>query len=155
MVIEILIIIAGFLIMNFTLVTGGGGLSNLTYCLDFPTIICILILSLPILIRRGMWRDFFRAFCLLKKTYVCTLGDLKRSKEAVELMQKQVLYAGIVSSTMGIVYVLGRISDMAQIGPCMAVVVLSILYMAVLELILLPLQHEVRSRIIAYMEEED
>lgn len=155
MIIEILIIIMGVLLMNFSLISNGGGLHNLVYCIDFPTLICILVLSLPILIRKGMWRDFFRAFSMLKKTFVCTLGDLKRTKEAVAMMQKQVLYAGIVTSAMGIVYVLGQLDDLSGLGPCMAVVVLSILYMAILELLMLPLQYEVKQRLITYMEADD
>lgn len=155
MLIEIIIIIVGILLMNFTVISDGGGLGALVYCFDIPTLICLLVLSLPILFRRGLWRDFFRAFRLLKKTYVCSLADLKRTKEAVALMQKQVLYAGIIVSTMGIIYVLGYLSDLQHLGPCMAVVVLSILYMAVLELLLLPLQYEVKQRLITYMEMED
>lgn len=92
---------------------------------------------------------------MLKRTYVCSLGDLKRTKEAVELMQKQVMYGGVIIMIMGIIYLLAMVNNPASVGPALAVAVLSILYTAVLELLLLPLQHEVGRRIIDYMEGED
>lgn len=155
MLIEILVIILGVVLINISLFTGGDGLSKLTYCLDFPTLVCILGMSLPILARRGAWRDLLRAFRMLKKTFVCTLAELKRTKEAVELMQKQILYAGIITAILGLIYLLSQLTDLSQLGPYLAVTILAVLYTAVLELLLLPLQHEVKSRIVDYMEGED
>lgn len=152
MIIEILIIIVGFLFMN---IHSSGGLASLYFCIDVPTFLCILVFSLPMLLRRGMWQDFLRAFRLLRKTYVCSLGDLKRTKQAVELIQKQVLYGGVVVMIMGIIYLLAQLNDPSMMGPSLAVAVLAVLYTAVLELLLLPLQHEVSLRIIDYMEGED
>ncbi len=152
MIIQILIIIVGFLFMNLS---SAEGLESISFCIDIPTLLCILVFTLPVLLRRGMWQDFMRAFRMLKRTYVCSLGDLKRTKEAVELMQKQVMYGGVIVMIMGIIYLLAMVNNPASVGPALAVAVLSILYTAVLELLLLPLQHEVGRRIIDYMEGED
>lgn len=122
--------------------------------LDFPSLLCILFLSLPILMRKGMWRDFVRSFKMWKKNSTFSLGELKRTKEAVEFMQRQILCAGIITSLFPFIYVLKAVSDLASLGPCIFVALISAMYTAILQMLLLPLQLEVRSRIIHYMEEE-
>ena len=116
--------------------------------------ICIFVFCIPILLRNGLWKDFIRAIKLMKKTYTCRLSELKRTLDAVELMQKQVLYAGIISTIAPFIYILHRLSEPAQIGPNISVALIVVLYTAILELLLLPLQVEVKKRIIDYMEEE-
>ena len=76
---------------------GGLGVGHvLTMLLDAPTIVTILMLSLPILLWNGMWKDFVRGFRLLKKGYTCSLAEMKRTQDVVELMQKQIICAGII-----------------------------------------------------------
>lgn len=154
MIIEMISIIAGITILWIYM--GGGAdapfLNN--YFLDIPSLICILVLSIPILLRNGLWKDFFRAIKLMNSKYVCRLCELKRTLDAVELMQKQVLYAGAISTIAPIVYILHRLTEPAQLGPNISLALIAALYTAVLELLLLPLQLEAKKRIIDYMEEE-
>ncbi len=118
MIMEIVSIMLGILIL---LVTEGGffqeGLRNIANVLvDLPSLIIILVFTVPVLIRNGVWKDFKRAFFLLKKGYACHLSELKRTQDVLEMLQRQVFCAGIVA------------------------------------MLLLPLQLEVKRRIIDFME---
>lgn len=172
MIMELIIVIGAstFLIYNCTDFAFGliGGLTRL---LDAPTLICILLLSLPLLFRKGMGKDFLRAIpmqfknhyvfsrkegklILEKKTTVYSLAQMKRSLDAVEFMQKQILYSGILVVILPAIFMLSRLDDIAALGPNVAVTLIAVLYTTILELLLLPLQVDIKRRIINYMEEE-
>ncbi len=170
MIMEFLIIvIASIFLASYS---GEAGIGNVIALLDLPTLLCIAMLSVPLLFRRGMGKDFLRAFKMqvkcywifsrdeeknlrfIKKTDTFTLGEMKRSLDAVEFMQKQILYGGIISMILPLIFVLAYLDALEKIGPNVAVTLLSVFYTAVLELLLLPLQVEVKRRIVNYMEEE-
>lgn len=101
-----------------------------------------------------LFKDFIRAFKLQSKKFSCSLSDMRRSLDVVELMQKQILYAGGVTTIVPIIYVLCTNDNMASLGSNMAVALMTVFYTAILEILLLPLQIELKRRIIDYMEEE-
>ena len=70
----------------------------------------------------------------------------------VEMLQKQLIYAGIISMLLSFIHVLGNMSDLASLGPNVAVAILTMLYAVIFEMLLLPLQIEAKRRIIDYME---
>ena len=172
MIVELIIIVGASFFLGFYCTDLGLGLSGtLAHLLDAPTLICILFLSLPLLFRKGMGKDFFRAFPMQlknrytfshkkgkftfeKKTVTFSLAQMKRSLDAVEFMQKQILYSGILIVILPAIFMLSRLEDIAAIGPNVAVTLIAVFYTTVLELLLLPLQIEVKRRIINYMEEE-
>lgn len=153
MIMEIVSIVVG-LFMMCLLCQGGDGLRTIGWFIDLPSLICILVLTVPILLRSGLGKDFLRALKLLKKGYQCHLSELRRTLDAVELMQKQVLCAGVFSMLFSFVYVLASVNTPELLGPNMAVAVLTIFYAVILEMLLLPLQIEVKRRMIDYIEEE-
>lgn len=150
MVMEIISIVLGMVLMCCL----GTGVGSLIGFFDLPSLLLILVLTLPILFRNGLGKDFLRAFKLLKKSYHCRLGELRRTLDAVELMQKQIIWAAVIIMVVSFIQVMANVSDLYLIGPNLAVVGLSILYVAMMELLLLPLRFEVKRRIIDYMEEE-
>lgn len=89
---------------------------------------------------------------MLQRKYTCHLSEIRRSLDAVEMMQKQVACAGIISMLLSFIHILGNLSDLAQLGPNIAVAILTLLYAVILEMLLLPLQIEAKRRIIDYME---
>lgn len=154
MIMEIVSIMLGILIL---LVTEGGffqeGLRNIANVLvDLPSLIIILVFTVPVLIRNGVWKDFKRAFFLLKKGYACHLSELKRTQDVLEMLQRQVFCAGIVAMLLTFINIMRSLSDLASLGPNMAVAVMTVLYANVIEMLLLPLQLEVKRRIIDFME---
>lgn len=154
MIIELISIILVMVLMAFMFAGDKGVMKILIGYVDVPTLVCILILSLPILARNGLWKDFVRAFKMMNKKYHCSLSDMKRSLDVVELMQKQILCAGILETSFVVIFILGMNENLKMVGVNIAVAVVTILYTAILELLLLPLHVELKRRIIDYMEEE-
>lgn len=154
MLIEVIAIVVTLI---FTVLMTEGGLGTASVflmLLDFPTFIMICMLSFPILLRGGMWKDLARGFKMLKKSYTCSLADLKRTQDVVELLQKQILCAGVVLISFSLIVVLGLLSEPAALGPNVAVVLITGFYAAIFEMLLLPVHVEVKRRIIDYMEAE-
>lgn len=154
MIIELVSIMVAMFLMASMMVSEQGVIDILMRYVDITSLISILILSLPILARNGLWKNFFMAFKMMNKKFHCSLSDMKRSLDAVEMMQKQILYAGIMVTSVLVIFVLSSVTDMERISVNMAISFIEVLYTAILELLLLPLQLEVKRRIIDYMEEE-
>ena len=153
MIIELIAIIVSMVLMAL-MFQGGGAFEFLLQFFDLASLFCMLLLSLPILAKNGLFKDFIRAFKMQSKKFSCSLSDMRRSLDVVELMQKQVLYAGAITTIVPIIYVLGTIDNMEALGANIAVSFMTVFYIAILELLLLPLQIELKRRIIDYMEEE-
>lgn len=150
-----LIAIIVTLVLTAFFVEGGLGVGHvLTMLLDAPAIVTILMLSLPVLLWNGMWKDFVRGFRLLKKGYTCSLAEMKRTQDVVELMQKQIICAGIILISFMLIVVLGFLQKPEALGSNVAVILLTAFYVAIFEILLLPVQLEVKRRIIDYMEAE-
>lgn len=172
MIMELIIVIGASTFLTYSCTDFAFGLiGGLTRLLDAPTLICILLLSLPLLFRKGMGKDFLRAIpmqfknhyifnrkegklVLEKKTTIYSLAQMKRSLDAVEFMQKQILYSGILVVTLPAIFVMSGLDDIAAFGPNVATLLITVLYTVIFELLLLPLQVDIKRRIINYMEEE-
>ncbi len=154
MIMEIISIVGGMTFLILMTYTGGDRTFSFDWFIDFPTILIMLIFIVPVLMRGGVWRDFKRAFKLLKKDFTCHLSELRRTKDVLEMIQKQIWYAGILTMMVSVMYVMVNISDPSLLGPNIAVVVLTMFYAVILEMLLLPMVLEVKGRIINYMELE-
>lgn len=157
MIMEIISILLGIILLMTTGYGYSGNgfgldLSRLRHLLDIPSLVIMLVFTVPVLLKSGVWRDFKRAWRLLRKDYTCHLSELRRTLDVVEMMQKQVIYAGVICMLLSFVTILGLLSDLASLGPMMAVAILTMLYAVIFEMLLLPLQLEVKRRIIDYME---
>lgn len=153
MLMEIICIIVSFMLFEFSY--SGFAEQRAVNLIHPPVLICMLILTVPALFRRGVCKDFLRAFKLFRRDFSCSFSMLRYTLDVVEMMQKQVLCAGCIVSFQGVFSMLARLSDFASAGPHLAVALLSVFYSAVLELLLLPLQLEAKRRIVEYMEKED
>lgn len=153
MIMEIISILLGIFLLG-AVDYGSGVISpnGIKFFLDFPSLTIILALTVPMLFTGGVWEDFLRAWKLLKKNYTCHLSEIRRSLDVVEMMQKQLVYAGIISMLLSFIHILGMLSDLASLGPNVAVAILTMLYAVIFEMLLLPLQLEAKRRIIDYME---
>lgn len=154
MIMEMISIIGGIAFLMFMTYTGGDKTFEVSWFVDLPTVLIMIIFVVPVLMRGGLWKDFKRAFKLLQKDFTCRLGELRRTKDVLEMMQKQIWYAGILTMMVSIIYVMVNISDPSLLGPNIAVSVLTLFYTVILEMFLLPLQLEVKRRIIHYMDLE-
>lgn len=121
---------------------------------DFSTWFCILLLTVPVLFQKRMFKDFLRAFKLLNEKYVCKFSELRHALNVVEMMQKQVLCAGCIVTIQGFILTFHKLSDWTTLGPNLNVAILAAAYTAFLELLLLPLQIAAKRRIVDYMGNE-
>ena len=111
-------------------------LNVFSWVIDIPSLVAILILSIPILVRKGMWKDFTRAFKMMNKKYSCSIADMKRSQDAIEFAQKQIMYAGIITFILGVIAICGHIDDLSACRWNMAIAIITVLYTAFLKLLL-------------------
>ena len=156
--------LAGILLSLFMFLAAGwrgfgvGSVYEVSYLIDVPTLVCIMVIALPVFfrdgLRHGLAEDFLRAFRLLRRDYRCSFAGLRHTLDAVELMQRQILYAGCITTLEGCFMLLHTLSDAASVGPMVNVALIGIFYTAILELLLLPLQVEAKRRMIDYMEED-
>ena len=152
MIMEIIGIFISLLILIIGLQTNWG--SGLAWILDPPTLLCMFVLTFPVLLKEGLGKDFIRAFKLLRKQYKCSFSELRHALDVVEMMQKQILCAGVIVSFQGLFMLLHSLSDIASIGPNTSVALLAVFYTAIFELLMLPLQIEVKRRIVDYIEQD-
>lgn len=147
-----------FIAVILTIVLCSTGLwghsSVLRYFIDLPTLIILLIICIPFLISTGLIKDFNNAFrIVLSKKKETTLIELKRAVEAVSLTIKSLFVTGFLFAMMSLFTILRTLDTPETIGPKMSLCILSIIYVCVLILILLPLRSTLNLRIIAYMQE--
>ena len=152
MIMEIIGIFISLLMLLIGLQTNWGG--GLAYIIDLPTLLCMFVLTVPVLLKEGLGKDFIRAFKLLRKQYSCSFSELRHALDVVEMMQKQIFCAGIIVSFQGLFMLLHSLSDIASIGPNTSVALLAVFYTAIFELLMLPLQIEVKRRIVDYIEQD-
>lgn len=153
MIMEMISIFLGVILLG--VIDYGSGwieLPRLGFLVDMPSLVIILILTAPVLLKGGLWKDFKRAWQLLWKDYNCHLSEVRRALDVVEMMQKQVLYAGAISALLTFITILHNLSNLASLGPNLAVAILTMLYAVIIEMLLLPLQLEAKRRIVDYME---
>ncbi len=162
MLFVLLELLAFVLVLLFSLAVGVGvdqWSAVLWALLDVPTWLMIVIFVLPILLTHGMWRDFIRAVRLQREKYTCSLNEMKKSQYAVRSLQKGLLYGGLIITLLEISIMLFYfptydVGGMWAMGHSLAIALIPLLYVAMLELLLLPLEIGVRRRILEFMEEE-
>lgn len=111
---------------------------KVVYLLDLPTILVILLITLPTMAIMGIWKDFFRAFSIGKKTY--SLLELKNTVEAISSVQKIIIMTLLIEIVISTISILANINDLSLLGPNLAVAVLGVFYTAIFEILILPLK---------------
>lgn len=148
----ILAIIASVFFMSSISSWGVGGILNYV---DWVSLVFILLISIPVLISAGLFRDFNRAFAItLGNKKVESLIVLKRAKEAVELARKAMLYSGVFVGIFSTVIVLNQVTDFSILGLNISVAWLSALYGIGLDILLLPISSRLEIKIAEYMHKE-
>lgn len=87
---------------------------------DIPAMVLILVLVLPAFISSGLWKDFLRAFQLNRESKSWKLSELKRTLEAVGLLQKLLVYTGILIVIFQTINVLYHMDVLSSLGPKVA-----------------------------------
>lgn len=132
------------------------GVSGVSHCLDATTLELQLLTTAVFLTVNGMWRDFIYAFRSGKKKDAVTMTKLKKSVYAVEFVQKALIYSTILIEAYAALQLFILYEDRTDFVPeSLTIIVVGFLYMAMLELFLMPVHANLMKRITEYMEEDE
>lgn len=120
--------------------------SGLMAFTNFPSLIVILALTIPTLMASGLLPDFFKGFKLMgqKVNYYSKL-DLERILEANNLAVKAFLLSGTIGLILGFVGILRNLANPAELGPNLALSLLTILYSLIFIALISPIKSKVRT----------
>lgn len=150
---EVVVFLAVFC-LNVLMVSGGDGLVRaFQYYIDMPSVFMILLVVVPALFASGMGRDFLNVFSVGKKEY--SLRQLKRSLESIRMVQKLIICGATLASIIALVTILYELENLATLGPCLAVTIISAFYAVMLEFLLLPVKANVQNAITDLMDVGD
>lgn len=136
------------------LISGGTEmLSTVSNFIDLPSLAILLLFTVPVLVASGMGNDFLMAFQMGKKQ--CSLVQMKKTLEAVRLLQRLVLCGAGFAAMISIVLILRGLDEPSAIGPNLAVAILAVLYGIIIESLLIPLSAYVQNHITDAMNVEE
>ncbi len=116
----------------------GGFSKGLIMITDFPSILGIIVITVPCMLIMGIWHDFISSFSIGIKQY--TLLQLKNINEAVVTCQKLILYSGLIEFIISIIVILFSLESPDNLAAFLAVATLSAFYTVVFEYLVLPLK---------------
>ncbi|MCM1091645.1 MAG: hypothetical protein NC413_12440 [Muribaculum sp.] len=131
--------------------------SMLYWLLDPPTWLMLMVCVLPAFLVCGMWKDFIRAIKLQKKSFTCSLNEMKKAQYAVGFLQKSLIWGGGIITLIGLMNLLlsnTAGNDWRAMCASLAVAEIPLMYVAMLEFLLLPIEVVVKRRILEFMGEE-
>lgn len=129
---------------------------NITWLLDFPSLLMILAMTIPIMISAGLLKDLNNAFrFVIGKKESGSLRELKRAVEAVTLAIRSFLMSSILMALISLIIFLAKLDSPEKLGPILAVIILPMIYAVGFATLLFPLRSQLKTRIIERLSEED
>ena len=126
-----------------------GGAPAVAYFIDFPSILYVLMMTVVVLIISGTWKDFLKAFPLAMKKLASTeVRQVKKSMFAIKTAMVTVNAVSVMAFIIGIVIILGKLTDFARIGENLVVAMLSVMYGLVVTLLLIPIYTRLKAKLI-------
>ncbi len=136
--------------------TGGGTLFGI---LDYISFIGVLLLFSVAIFISGYGKTFCRIFSTKKKFQSLDLLELQKTDLALDFASKILFYTAILIPILVLIYTLANYYNtpetLMHIGPNCAVLILSLLYLSLFEMIIITLKAKVRKTVILYMAEEN
>jgi len=133
---------------------GGGTLYSI---LDYISFIGVLLLFSVAIFISGYGKTFCRIFSTKKKFQALNLQELQKTDLALEFASKILFYTAMLIPILVLIYTLANYYNtpetLAHIGPNCAVLILSLLYLSLFEMIIITLKAKVRKSVILYMAE--
>ena len=150
--------IIALLLLIFSLVFAtalGKPLESIYNVLDLPSLLIILIITIPMVLASGLFPDLKRAFKLITlKNVVYTKLELQRSLEAVRLTVKLVVFSGIFGSLIGLINILRYLSNPEYLGPNMSVMLICLLYSLFGGFIFMPIMAKIKVMLFSLEEKK-
>jgi len=137
LLLQLVVLVVAFMWIK---ITNMGARSSLIYFIDSPTLISLLLFTVPGLIALGEGKDFLNALSVGQKEY--RLLELKNILEAVKTCQKLVLLSGLFDMVITFMSIF-MFSDLETayiwLGPVLQIWSLPALYVIIAEYFLMPL----------------
>jgi flagellar motor component MotA len=108
---------------------------DILWILDLASILIILVLSLSSLLMNNGIRDFARCHKLAFSRETSEKESLDKAINLFSALRSNLMAAGIVGAAMGLIIMLGNLSDTSHIGPALATTLITMLYSFLLQLI--------------------
>ncbi len=124
--------------------------------LDMPSLLLVLLLTVPVLISSGLFKDFHNAFRIaFSKKNNNSLIKIKRAAEAVNMMIRALLCSGTFLFLLSLVTILGHLDDPSLLGPYLSTTFLCLIYACGIAILLLPIKSILQVRIIEFMPQHE
>lgn len=135
-----------FLCVLFLL--SAAGLTNVVHFIDMPSVLLVLGVLLAALGIAGQYGNFFAAFSFAfgkkRNTGAELLAERRKAAYAMRLSGRLSILAGLFGMVNGIVLVMSYLSEPAQLGPNLAVAVLTLFYGVLFALVFAAVEGRVR-----------
>ncbi len=156
MIINLLLTLIPICISTVLAALAGGG--TLYGILDYISLTGVLLLFSVAIFISGYGKTFCRIFSTRKKFQALDLQELQKTDVALDFGSKILFYTAILIPILVLIYTLANYYNtpetLQHIGPNCAVLLLSILYLSLLEMIIIALKAKVRKAVILYMADE-
>ena len=144
------------LLITFLAVGVSGG--SLLYILDLPSFAGVLLIFAISIILSGYGKVFCSIFSSHKKFAAFDFQQLKKADEALDFSIKLLLYSAILIPVLILIYTLSNASKseyfFSHLGLNCAVLLLSLLYLSLLEMILITAKAKIRKSSVLFMAED-
>ena len=127
-----------FVVLLFVIILSVG-VYNIPWFVDLQSLLLIVGIPICVLLITGVFKDFVYGFLIcygLKEKE--DREDILRAYTAIRLVMITAILAGIFVAIISIVALLGKLSDVMFLGERLIIVLMSILYSIILNLLLLP-----------------
>lgn len=135
--------ILGFILFILTLILI---FSPMAIVIDFPSLIVILGITIPVLLLSGLFKDFIKSFRLLTLSEnPFSKIELKKMQASIKLTIKLLGFSGILAAFVGIIASLNGFTDMAILFSNLAISLIAPLYSVLFIIILLPIEAKIKA----------
>lgn len=153
------LVISSIFLAAMTFFTAAVSGTTVMFILDIPSIVSVLFVFVLLVLLTGYGKDFKKIFSSKKDFASYDLTQIGKIEKGLDVSGKLLLYSSFILPLITLIYLLMNDdkSDAVRqhLGPNLAVVFISIIYMCFLEMIIHCLKLKVRKAKVLYMAEPD
>jgi flagellar motor component MotA len=132
----------------------GHPMVDLLNVFDIPSLLIILLITIPMLLASGLFPDLRRAFrAIMDKKVSYSSLELQKSLEAVKLTVRLIVFSGIFGSLTGLINVLKYLSDPQALGPNLSVLLICTVYALFGSFLFMPISARLKVMLLSLNEE--
>ena len=122
---------------------------------DVHLLLWLSLLFLFVMWVTGIWKDFINGFRLVfSKRKNITRMELQKAAKALETARRVVVLESVIAVALYMVHLLYNLAEpLRQVGPFLAMALLSIAYSSLFSLITIPIRVRLENMVISFMEE--